>query len=43
MSENIANDHGTNELTVVGDIVDDKDAVRSTVVRRGDSAETLVS
>lgn len=31
------------ELTVVGDIVDDNDAVRSTVIRRGDSVETFVS
>lgn len=31
------------ERIVVGDIVDDNDAVRSTVIRRGDSVETFVS
>jgi hypothetical protein len=38
-----ADDHETKELTVVSDIVDHNNAVRSTVVRRGDSAETLLS
>ena len=38
-----ADNHETKEQTIVSDIVDDYDAVRSTVIRRGDGVETLVS
>lgn len=43
MGEGESVDHETKELTIVGDIVDDNDAVRSTVIGRGDGMETFVS
>ena len=43
MGEGESVNQETKELTIVGDIVDDNDAVRSTVIGRGNGVETLVS